>query len=162
MTVQILQHPGAAVDDARNRPRLIPAGEYIALPLGHRAYLYLSARPKVCLELELVCSSDGDTTYAGTVLARTYNVARLLGENGFQVSSWASDLLREFFSCTGHVPDRLDRIPMSKLRGELLVRVRTVDRDRHGDLLPVPLQYSCVAKLVAAARPFPPSQNGKR
>ncbi len=151
-----------AAQIAENRPRLIPAGEYLAFPKGFVTYLYLEKRPKLCIELELICASNGDTTHAGVILPRTYNVKKLLtDENRFQASSWSSDFVREFVACTGLALDRLDRIPMSKLRGELRVRVRTVDRDRHGDLLPAALQYSCVAKLVAAARRVPPLQDGK-
>lgn len=92
--------------------------------------------------------------YAGTPIARYYNVESLSGppkRYGNYKASPRGDLFREFQALMG-APHRRDRISFSSLRGKrLLADVRRVQRDHNREQLAEWDEYSIIGKFVGQA-----------
>lgn len=137
---------------ARERLILIPEGEYIGRIRDWKTYTFRAQRPKVSLKIEIISDIDGDTAHAGEEFFRQWNVARVDTKTGeFVASGWKSDLVREFVAVTNRRITRLDRVPMTALRGEVVCAVRTVCKDSAGIPLHEFAQYSVVGRLLRPA-----------
>jgi hypothetical protein len=127
---------------------LIPPGKYQMRYSEHQTVKLFGRQAKVVVRLK-VCTNG----YVGVELERWYNAKRLIGKPArygrFHVGQ-SCDLVREYAGILD-LPRRFDRIPLSKLKDELLVGdVDTVTTDRNQRPLPQSLHYSVVRWLGRA------------
>lgn len=124
---------------------LVPEGDYELRFLYHETAKYQDSA-KVYLHFAIYTGE-----YAGLPLVRYYNVARLKSppaRNGKFVAKALGDFPLEM-ALIGLQPTRLDRFPLSKLRGKRISgRVLTVQKNRQGDSRPYDVQYSKIAQLL--------------
>ena len=109
--------------------------------------------PKLILKFSIVDFGS----YQGIVLARYYNVTKLIGmvgQNGRFKAKPTGDFLIEY--CTlfpGQSITRLDRIPMVLLYNEIIIgKVRTVTKNNQQRKLPDQLKHSVIGELIRVER----------
>lgn len=125
----------------------VPDGVYKVVYQSH-ATANMFGKPRLIVRFKIY---DGE--HKGKVLESFYLVSELIGKPGkkgkFRVTQ-KSGFIRDFVRATNYSPDRLDRIPMTRLRGfVIMARVETVTHDHERDPLPECLQYSKIKKLLA-------------
>lgn len=130
-------------------PPLIKPGEYEMVLVEFRTQMFFGRAPKLVMLFKVVQLGEAFET----VLPRYYNLQKVigkLGKNGSFKVGKRSDFLRELCTVFPSVNvRRLDRIPMSCFDGVIIkARVDTVTHDSKQCLIPKPLQYSKVSKLV--------------
>ena len=146
MTASIHQLKTESFDLIGKELERIPEGAYSVRYKSHAtAKMFNSGR--LIVRFEVVSGK-----YSGVQIENFYPV-NLIGEvgkgGGFSVTR-RSFFFRDFVRATNHLPERLDRMPLSRLRGRtILARVKTVTKDHERDLLPECCQYSRISKLLS-------------
>lgn len=133
---------------ADDLPPLVSPGPY-ELMLGdfYTALMFQGRAPKLILNFTIV--SPGK--HYGTKVPRYYNVSKIIGKpqkgGRFKVGK-KGDFLREYLTLFHYDGGRLDRLPMSRFQGVVILgQVETVKFAR-GKNIPKPLQYSKVSNLI--------------
>jgi len=134
-----IRNPGAFSIEGE-RPPLVPAGKYTVRMVEFKTWLMLGRYPKLVLTFEIITQGE----HFGIRLPRFYNVKRIIGraERGgrFKVG-WRSAFLADYARLFG-LPQRLDRIPMSRFREMAVVaKVETVRTDVQQRPIPRDLRY---------------------
>lgn len=125
----------------------VPDGIYKVIYQSH-ATANMFGTPRLIIRFKIY---EGE--HKGKVLEAFYLVSELIGKPGkkgkFRVTK-KSGFIRDFVRTTNYNPDRLDRIPMTRLRAFVIyARIGTVMHDYERDLIPESLQYSRVRKLLS-------------
>jgi len=127
---------------------LIPEGNY-ALRFQSFATANMFGSGRLIMRFRIA-----EGAHNGKVLERYYpvkTVGKVGKKGGFSVTK-RSRFLREFVTVTGHLPDRLDRVPITRLRAFLVTaKVETVCKDYEGFEIPKVLQYSKIGRLLSGA-----------
>lgn len=93
--------------------------------------------------------------YNGIILARWYNVSRMIGQvgqsGGFKAGP-KSDFTREWAAIFGSIPHRLDRFPVTNL-SKVIVQgyTRVVQMDARRNPIPESAQYSVIDRITGKA-----------
>lgn len=137
----------ASNDGEVELPALIPAGEY-QLRLTHwTTYTLYGRSPKLSLWFTVITQGN----CFGTVLARHYNVLRLIGKAGrggrFKAPA-GGDLVRDYARLLA-LPGRFDRLNLEQLKRHVVVgNVGTVTTTARQKSLAPAVQYSVVRELL--------------
>jgi hypothetical protein len=132
----------------KERP-LIPEGVYDLRCNGWETMICFGKAPK--LRLDFVVHAFGN--FYLTQLSRFYNVKELKGKpskNGKFVAGRYTAFTREFLTLFPHSVKRLDRIPMSEFKKNVIIRGRvgTVTKTQKQKDTPRLLQYSVIKELL--------------
>lgn len=128
---------------------LIKPGDYEMTLADYRTELFFGKAPKLVLFFRIIELGEA----FGTVLPKYYNLLEIVGKPGkkgvFKVGK-RSDFLRDFCTLFPQVNiRRLDRFSISYFQKVIIRgRVTTVTHDTKQNLIPKPLQYSKVSKLL--------------
>ena len=146
MTASIHQLKTESFDLTGKELIKIPEGEYLVRYRSH-ATANMFGGGRLIVRFEIVSGK-----YSGVQIENFYPV-NLIGEvgkgGGFSVTR-RSFFFRDFVRATNHAPERLDRMPLTRLRGRTITaRVKTVIKDHERDLLPESCQYSRISKLLS-------------
>jgi len=132
---------------SKEAPPLVAPGVYSVAYVKHETVLAFGRQPKVAVTF---CVVDGPAL--GEHLRRFYRVRQLKSKpkrGGTFKAGWHGELLHEFVGLFNEMPERLDRIPMTRFRNRILRgRVKTVKQTSKQKELPELLQYSVIDSLV--------------
>lgn len=135
---------------------LVPEGRYRLRFRFHETSMMFKRAPKLTLWFAICDPDNPASPYAGTALARWYNVRELIGKAGkggrFKAAA-QGDLAHEYatlFRPTG----RLDRISLDPFREAIVIGdVATVRENREQRDLPEACQYSVIRRLHSVWTP---------
>jgi len=126
------------------RPPLIPPGIYnLAFVRYETKHMFGGKAPKIYLHFMV---TDTGPAY-GKELVAYYN-ARWVNGKKFKCG-FKSNFLRDYVRLFDEVPERLDRIPMSRFKDHIIrAKVKTVTHGANQKPIPKLLQYSVIDELI--------------
>jgi len=135
-----------------DKPPLVKPGKYELAFVSYSTAMMFGRAPKICLSFRIISLGE----FNGVIINCYYNAAKLKGKpgkNGKFCVGWKSNFLRDFANLFNCLPDRRDRVPMSKFQdviiiGKIITVTKTFDQKEIHPLL----QYSVINELVGVKK----------